>query len=203
MTRDSHPKGRTLKNYTVRKWVSHIEETWHDGGTPVDEPTIKAAVGVLVANPFVGQQVDDLSPLIDPSDELGTELGKRAVALLGGRAVQSYGKGGIAGIDAEQEHLAACVTTVFGNAFRDAVGGGEAWISSVSKVGAPGASIDVPLAHKDALYVRSHYDAVTFSVADGPKADELFVVVAVSTGPRVHARVGGLRADEITGGGLR
>lgn len=192
-----------MNSYRVRKWVSHVEEVWHDGGDPVAEPMIKAAVGVVIENPFAGRRVEDLSPLIDASDELGSELGSRARALLGGRPVQSYGKGGIAGLGAEQEHLAACVTTVFGDAFRDAVGGGEAWISSVTKVAAAGAQVDIPLAHKDALYVRSHYDAVTFSVQDAPKADELFVVVAVSTGARVHERVGGLRPDDISGGGLR
>jgi hypothetical protein len=191
------------EHYAIRKWVSHVEEINHDGGTPLDEPLIKAAVGVIFTNPFAGQRVDDLSPLTTPSAWLGTELGRRAAALLGGREVQSYGKGGIAGLAGEQEHLVACVTTVFGDAFRDAVGGGEAWISSVTKVASAGASIDVPLAHKDALYVRSHYDGVTFSVPDGPKPDELFVAVAVSTGARPHERVGGLHASEITGGGLR
>jgi hypothetical protein len=191
------------QDYAIRKWVSHVEEVRHDGGNPLEFPLVKAAVGVVLLNPFAGRRVDDLSPLTSPSAWLGTELGIRAAALLGGRPVESYGKGGIAGLAGEQEHLVACVTTVFGDAFREAIGGGEAWISSASKVASAGTSIDIPLAHKDALYVRSHYDAVTFSVPDGPKPDELLVVVAVATGGRPHERVGGLRVDEIAGGGLR
>ncbi|ARJ06912.1 hypothetical protein GCM10010988_22470 [Cnuibacter physcomitrellae] len=189
--------------YRIRKWVSTVEEIHHDGGDPLDPPLIKAAVGVVIANPFAGRQVADLSALTDPSAELGTELGRRAVNLLGGRPVESYGKGGIAGLAGEQEHLVACVTTVFGDAFRDAVGGGEAWISSATKTASAGAALDVPLAHKDALYVRSHYDSIAISSPDVPRPDELLVVVAVATGPRVHHRVGGLAASEIIGGGLR
>ncbi|KTS05708.1 amino acid synthesis family protein [Microbacterium testaceum] len=192
-----------MSSYSIRKWVSHVEEVRHDGGEPLSTPLVKAAVGVVIANPFAGQRVQDLSELTEPSAELGRELGARAAALLGGLPVQSYGKGGIAGLAGEQEHLVACVTTIFGDAFREAVGGGEAWISSSSKVAAAGASLDIPLAHKDALYVRSHYDSVMITAPDVPKPDELFVVVGVASGPRPHERVGGLRADEITGGGLR
>jgi hypothetical protein len=190
-------------NYQIRKWVSHVEEISHDGGTPLEVPMIKAAVGVVITNPYAGLWVDDLSPLTDPSAELGTELGARAAALLGGRPVQSYGKGGIAGIGGEQEHLVACVTTIFGDAFRDAIGGGEAWISSTTKTASAGALIDIPLAHKDALYVRANYDSISFGAPDVPRPNELFIVVAVATGGRVHERVGGLTASEITGGGLR
>ena len=188
--------------YRVRKWVSHVEEISHDGGEPIDPPLIKAAVGVVIANPFAGTRTDDLSPLIDSSAELGIELGRRAAALLGGRPVESYGKGGIVGVAGEQEHLVACVTTIFGNALREQVGGGEAWISSVTKVASAGASLDIPLAHKNALYVRSHYDAITLSAPDVPRPDEIFVVVGVATGGRPHHRVGGLDASAITGGGL-
>jgi hypothetical protein len=118
-------------------------------------------------------------------------LGARAVALLGGRPVHSYGKGGIAGTNGEQEHVVACVTTIFGDALRQAVGGGEAWISSASKTAAAGTSIDIPLAHKDELYIRSHYDAMTMAMPDGPRPDEIMICVAVATGGRVHERVGG------------
>jgi hypothetical protein len=188
----------------VRKWISHVEEVWHDGGERLDEPLIKAAVGAVFPNPFAGGGfIEDLSPLIDMSPGLASELGRRAKSLLGGAAVESYGKAGIAGTNGEQEHVVACVTTVFGNAFRDAVGGGEAWISSVTKTGSAGTSIDIPLAHKDALYVRSHYDGITLTAYDAPRPDEILVLVAVASGGRPHERVGGVKATEIQGGGLR
>lgn len=178
------------KHYDVRGWYSSVQEIRHDGGDP-GEPLIKAAVGLIIRNPFAGKFNADLSALIDPSASIGHALGKRVVDLLGGRAAESYGKGGIAGTSGEQEHVVACITTEFGNPLRDEVGGGEAWISSVSKVAAAGTSIDIPLAHKDELYIRSHYDAITFSVPDGPRPDELLICVAAASGPRVHQRAGG------------
>jgi hypothetical protein len=176
--------------YDVRCWHSVVQEIAHDGGRR--GPTlIKAAVGVVFRNPFAGRHVADLSPLIEPSAVLGRVLGRRAVSLLGGRKAQSYGKGGIAGLAGEQEHVVACVTTVFGNALREALGGGRAWISSATKTAAAGTAIDIPLAHKDELYIRSHYDAISISVPDGPRPDELMICVAVASGGRVHERVGG------------
>ncbi|PZO77449.1 MAG: peptide synthetase [Mesorhizobium amorphae] len=178
------------KAYDVRGWYASVQEIRHDGGTG-GESLIKVATGVVIRNPFAGRFVADLSELTGPSAAIGHALGERAVALLGGRPVESYGKGGIAGTAGEQEHVVACVTTVFGDPLRAEVGGGKAWISSVSKVAAAGAYIDIPLAHKDELYIRSHYDAVTFSVPDGPRPDEILICVAVATGGRVHQRVGG------------
>ena len=192
-----------VPGYAVRTWVSQVEQVEHTGGPHADPPLLKVAVGVVIANPFAGRYVEDLAELTDPSARLGTELGERAVALLGGAPAQSYGKGGIAGVNGEQEHVVACVTTVFGDAFRKTVGGGAAWISSASKVGPAGTELDIPLAHKDALYVRSHYDAVTFRAPDGPRPDELFIVVAVASGGRVHDRTGGLRAEDAVGDGIR
>lgn len=179
-----------LSAYEVRCWHSVVQEVEHEGGAR-GPSLIKAAVAVIIRNPFAGKHVADLSPLIRPSAALGAMLGKRAAALLGGRPVQSYGKGGIAGLSGEQEHVVACITTVFGNALREAVGGGEAWISSASKTAAAGTAIDIPLAHKDELYIRSHYDAIAIAVPDGPRPDELLICVAVASGGRVHERVGG------------
>lgn len=176
--------------YDVRCWHGFVQEIEHDGGKPQDA-LIKAAAAVIIRNPFAGSYVEDLSRLIEPSAALGRALGERARALLGGRPVHSYGKGGIAGTSGEQEHVVACVTTVFGDALREAVGGGLAWISSASKIGAPGTTIDIPLAHKDELYIRSHYDAISIAVPDGPRPDELLICVGVASGGRVHARVGG------------
>ncbi len=184
------------KHYEVRGWYSAVHEIRHDGGG-AGVPLLKVAVGVVIRNPYAGKFVPDLSALTDRSPAIGHALGERAVALLGGRPVESYGKGGIAGIAGEQEHVVACVTTVFGNPLREQVGGGKAWISSVSKVGSAGTSIDIPLAHKDEVYIRSHYDAVTFSVPDGPRPDEILICVGVATGPRVHQRVGGKSVAEL------
>jgi Amino acid synthesis len=188
--------------YTVRSWYAQAEEIYEAGGPRLDEPVIKAVAAVVIVNPFAGRWQQDLSALTAPSGALGTELGRRAVALLGGRPVTSYGKGGIAGTAGEQEHVVACVTTVFGDTLRKAVGGGEAWISSASKVAAAGTSLDLPLAHKDALYVRSHYNAVTFPIPAAPRPDELVIAVAVASGGRPHERVGGLRAADAAGDGL-
>jgi hypothetical protein len=182
--------------YEVRAWYSFVQEIHRDGKPADGEPLLKAASAVVIRNPFAGQYVEDLSRLIEPSPALGTELGRRAAELLGGREVESYGKGGLAGTAGEQEHVVACVTTVFGNAFRDAVGGGKAWISSVTKSASAGTPIDIPLAYKHELYVRSHYDAMTITVPDAPRPDELVICVAVATGGRLHQRVGGMTVAE-------
>lgn len=184
------------EHYDIRAWHSFVQETVHDLGPAPAQPLVKAAVAVVIANPFAGRYAEDLSPLTAPSAALGTELGNRAAALLGGRAVESYGKGGIAGVAGEQEHVVACVTTVFGDAFRDAIGGGAAWISSFTKTASAGAQIDIPLAYKDEVYVRSHYDGITIALPDAPRPDELVIIAAVASGGRVNARVGGMTVAE-------
>ncbi len=187
----------TIEGYEIRAWYDFVQEIEHDGGAPGSAPLIKAATGVVIRNPFADHHVADLSKLIVPSPKLGTALGQRAVALLKGRPAESYGKGGIAGTAGEQEHVVACVTTIFGDAFRAAVGGGKAWISSVTKSGAPGTTIDIPLAFKDELYVRSHYDAISIVAPDAPRPNELLICVGVATGGRVHERVGGKTKAEV------
>jgi len=186
--------------YQVRAWHSFVQEIVHELGPAPEQPLVKAAVAVVFENPFAGQWVEDISPLTVFSASLGTELGERAVALLGGRPVESYGKGGVVGVNGEQEHVVACVTTVFGDALRAAVGGGKAWISSATKVAAAGTTIDVPLAFKDEVYVRSHYDAITLTLPDAPRPNELVIIAAVATGGRVNARVGGMTVAEFTAG---
>lgn len=192
-----------MSGFQIRKWFAAVETIEHEGGPRPDRVLKKAVAAVVIKNPFVGSYQEDLSPLTDPSPELGRLLGERAVELLGGDAVESYGKGGIAGVAGEQEHVVACVTTVFGDALRAAVGGGAAWISSATKTGSAGEPLDLPLAYKDALYVRSHYDAVTFRIADAPRPDELLIAVGVASGSRIHNRVGGLTASDAVGDGLR
>jgi len=182
---------------TVRKLWHCVEQTEmppanDDGGGPLR----KVAACAVVANPFAGRgYVDDLSAVFEPSARLGAMLGAESARLLGA-APQSYGKAGIAGFDGEQEHVNACLTSAFGNAFRDALGGARAWISSTTKVAGPGVPIDVPLAFKDEIWVRSHYDTLTVSVPDAPLPGELVVIAAVASRGRLNARLGGMTRAE-------
>jgi len=185
------------EHYEVREWVESKQTVERTLRGRAETPLVKAAVGVLIKNPFAGKWQEDLSALTEPSAALGTVLGERAVSLLGAAAVEGYGKGGMCGSLGEQEHVVACVTTVFGNAFRDAIGGGEAWISSNTKVAGVGAVLDIPLAYKDEVYVRSHYDTVSLWIPDGPRPDELLISVGVSSRSRLDARVGGLTVAEV------
>ncbi|MFI7643942.1 amino acid synthesis family protein [Nonomuraea sp. NPDC049400] len=181
----------------IRKVFSQVEEVRSAAGASDDGgPLRRVAVCVVVKNPYAGQgYVEDLSALVEASGEIGTMLGKEAARLLGD-PVESYGKAGLVGSDGEQEHVNAAVTSVFGNAFRDAIGGGEAWITSVTKPAAPGEVIDVPLAYKDEVWVRSHYDALAVRIPDAPHPDEIVVIAAVANRGRLNARVGGMTAEE-------
>lgn len=186
----------------VRKWVSVVEEIHTDGGPELEQPLRKAAVAAVIANPYAGRWSDSLEELLEPSGELARELVARCVAVLGEPA-QSCGKAAIVGTSGEQEHGVACLTTPFGDALRDGIDG-STWVTSTSKVAAAGASIDVPLAYKDALFVREFYDTVTVCVPDGPRADEIVVVAALANRGRPHHRVGGLAKEDATAGdGLR
>ncbi|MFG1955466.1 amino acid synthesis family protein [Micromonospora sp. NPDC048830] len=159
-------------------------------------PLRKVAACAVVRNPFAGRgHVEDLSEVTAASAELGRLLGKRCIEALGGEA-ESYGKAGIVGVAGEQEHVHAALTSVFGDPFRAAIGGGQAWITSTKKVGTVGTTIDVPLAFKDEIWVRSHYDTVTVAVPDGPLPDEMVVIAAVANRGRIGARVGGLTKEE-------
>ena len=138
-------------------------------------------------------------PLTAASEAIGREISEIAVRLLQPDPPVSYGKAAVVGVDGEQEHGNAMLTTVFGNVMRAAAGGGKAWISSMTKRAAPGATIDIPLAHKDALYVRSHYDGISITLHDAPMPDEIAVIAAYATRGRPNHRVGGLAADKIEG----
>ena len=187
----------------IRKILTSTEEIRALAGRLAGTPLRRVSVAAVLSNPYAGRYVEDLSPLIGWSRGLGDELGALAVQALGAPA-ESYGKGGIAGTSGEQEHANALLTTTFAEGLRKAVGGGKAWISSATKIGPPGTPIDIPLAHKDALFVRSHYDAMEVRVPDAPLPDEIVVIVVVASGARLSARVGGLRAHEIRGeDGLR
>jgi hypothetical protein len=183
----------------IRKTLVFLEEVRSETGKRLSPPLVKIAVAAIVLNPFAGKDQGDLTLLTEASEFIGNEITSRAVKLLAPMKPESYGKAAIIGLSGEQEHGVAMLTTVFGNVMREAAGGGKAWISSMSKRAAPGATIDIPLAHKDALYVRSHYDGITIMLPDAPLHDEIAVICAYATGGRPRARVGGLRADEIKG----
>jgi hypothetical protein len=182
----------------IRKWFSFVEHQIDRSDTRAT-PLRKVAVAAVVENPCAGRQVADLQPMIAASGELGREMGKVLMETLGPYQVQSYGKAGIAGLAGEQEHANALLTTTFANPLRDIVGGGKAWISSFSKRAAPGMPIDIPLASKDALYVRSLYDGMTVMLPDAPQADEIAVIFCVANRGRIGARVGGLKFEDIKG----
>ncbi len=182
---------------TIRKVFSQIEEIRLAAGAHDDGPPLrKVAVCAVVTNPYAGQgYVQNLNALVEASQEIGTMIGTEAARLLSA-PVASYGKGGLVGTAGEQEHVNAALTSVFGNAFRDAIGGGEAWITSVTKPGTPGVVIDVPLAYKDEIWVRSHYDALEVRIPDAPLPDELVIIAAVANRGRINSRIGGMSVDE-------
>ena len=193
-------------NYKIRSWLAFSEEILaNETGQAADGvPVRKLAVVCVLENPYAGRFSQDLSLLVKDSPELGREFGRRLVALAAGGKIASYGKACIVGVEGEYEHGNALLTTAFADPVRDAVGGGKAWISSSGKRGVPGTTIDVPLAHKDALYVRSHYDTMTITLQDAPMPREIAVIFCAATRGRLHARLGGLAAKDIQGkDGLR
>jgi hypothetical protein len=190
----------------IRKLLTIVEETHSEAGRPVAPPTRKAAALAVIANPHAGGYAADLSDLVAIGEELGGILGRRAVAALGIAPAQahSYGKAAIVGEDGELEHAAAILHPKLGGPFRTAVQKGAALIPSAKKRGGPGAAIDVPLGHKDAAFVRSHFDAMEVRVPDAPRRDEIVVAVVVTDSGRPLPRIGGLTADQIEGkDGLR
>src|ERR1700693_6208481 len=190
----------------IRKIVTVVEETYLEMGQTVAPPTRRAAAIAVIENPFAGRYVEDLSPLIAIGEELGDLLSKKAVAALGidGAKAQSYGKAAAVGENGELEHAAAILHPKLGAPVRKVLGTGAALIPSSKKRAGPGTALDIPLGHKDAAYVRSHFDGMEVRVADAPRGDEIVVAIAVTDSGRPHARVGGLRKDQIKGeDGLR
>jgi len=184
----------------IRRMFTMTDEVSYSNDQKSERPLRKVAAIAVVQNPFAGQGfVADLSELTDSSEEIGTQLGQMALAKLAPYEIESYGKGAIIGLDGDQEHGAAMLTTVYGNAMRAALGGGIAWISSMTKKAAPGTPIDIPLAHKDALYVRSHYDGMTLMLPGVPNGNEIAIICCVANRGRLDDRVGGTRASDIQG----
>lgn len=191
---------------SIRKLIVQVDETRLEMGHPVDPPTRRALAMAVIANPCAGRYEENLDALTAIGEELGGLLGQRCVQALGiapGQA-QSYGKAAIVGEAGELEHAAAILHPKLGTPLRTAVGKGAALVPSSKKRGGLGTAIDVPLGHKDAAFVRSHFDAMEARVADAPRANEIVVAVVVTDSGRPLARVGGLRASEIKGeDGLR
>jgi hypothetical protein len=190
----------------IRKLFTIVEDTLQEGGETITPPTRKAAAVAVVWNPCAGRQVVDLSELIELGEHLGGLLGQRAVAALGiaPADAHSYGKAAIVGEDGELEHAAAILHPQLGAPLRRAVGQGAALVPSAKKRGTMGTGIDVPLGHKDAAYVRSHFDAMEVRIPDAPRRDEIVVAVVVTDSGRPRPRIGGLTVTEIDGkDGLR
>ena len=183
----------------IKRTLTFIDEIAQEAGQHIDPPLRKIAVAAIIDNPLAGRFERDLSPLTNASAELGRHICGLAIALLAPHKAESYGKAAIIGMNGEQEHGVSMLTTVFGNVMREAAGGGKAWISSLTKRAAPGATIDIPLAHKDALYVRSHYDGITVTLPDAPLPNEIAIICAYASRGRPNHRVGGLAVSEIKG----
>ena len=190
----------------IRKIAVFVEETHREAGREIAPATRKAVAVAVIENPFAGEYVEDLSPLMDIGAELGGLLGTRAVEALAiaPSEAESYGKAAMVGEAGELEHAAAILHPKLGAPLRKAVEKGAALVPSSKKMGSPGQALDVPLGHKDAAYVRSHFDGVEVRLNDAPRAREIMVAVAVTDSGRPLARVGGLEAKDARGeDGLR
>src|SRR5579883_665668 len=200
-------KGResTMPSVEERKRDVSVEEIYHEGGPVAAKPYRRAAILSVIKNPFAGRYVEEIVGFSDDLKPLGLDMARALIAALGGdpKAIEGYGKGAIVGAAGEIEH-GALWHAPGGYAMREALGGAKAIVPSTKKVAGPGARLDVPITHINASYVRSHFDAVEIGVVDAPRADEILLALAMTTGPRVHNRAGGLKASEIKGvDGLR
>ena len=189
----------------IRKILTIVEEIFHEGGPVAAIPLRRAAALGVIENPFAGRFVENIVGLMDDLRPVGLEMSRRLVQALGGnpKLIEGYGKGAIVGAAGEIEH-GALWHVPGGYAMREVLGGAKAIVASTKKVGGPGARLDVPITHINASYVRSHFDAMEVGLADAPRAGEILLALVMTTGPRVHARAGGLKASEIKGeDGLR
>jgi hypothetical protein len=189
----------------VRKYVTTVEEIFHEGGPRAAMPVKMGSIAAVIRNPFAGRYEANIMPLMDELKPLGLDMSRRLLAALGGdpKSIQGYGKGAIVGSAGELEH-GALWHVPGGYAMRELLGDAKAIVASTKKVGGPGTRLDIPVTHINASYVRSHFSAMEVGTADAPRADELMLILVMTTGARVHERVGGLKASEIKGvDGLR
>ena len=193
-------------NAKIRKIVVNIEETHQEIGRKIVPATRKAVAVAVIENPFANSYQEDLSPLMDIGEELGALLGRKCVEALGitPEQAESYGKSAMVGENGELEHAAAVLHPKMGAPLRKEVEKGAALVPSSKKMGSPGQVLDVPLGHKDAAYVRSHFDGIEVRLNDAPRANEIMVAIAVTDSGRPLPRVGGLTHTDATGkDGLR
>jgi hypothetical protein len=193
-----------MPDVILRKLVASVEEIYHEGGPVADAPIKRASILAIIKNPFAGRYEEDIQGFMEDLRPLGLDMAKKLVELLGGAdQIQGYGKGAIIGEAGELEH-GALWHAPGGYAMRDQLANSNAIVPSTKKVAGVGARLDVPITHVNASYVRSHFDAMEVGVNDAPRANEMALVLVMSTGSRVHSRSGGLEASEIKGeDGLR
>lgn len=194
-----------MAEVVVRKTLVSVEEIFHEGGPVAGRPLKRGAILTVIRNPFAGRYVQEIAGFMEDLKPLGLKMANELIAALGGdrKAIEGYGKGAIVGAAGEIEH-GALWHAPGGYGMREALGGAKAIVSSTKKVGGPGTRLDVPVTHIDASYVRSHFDAIEVGLPDAPRADEIVLALVMTTGPRIHERVGGLKASEIKGeDGLR
>lgn len=184
----------------IRKIATALEEVHHEGGPPAATPLLRGAAMAVIENPFAGRYVENIQSFMEDLKPLGLDLAKRLLALLGGdpTRIEGYGKGSLVGAGGELEH-GALWHAPGGYAMREVLGGAKAIVPSSKKVGGVGARLDVPVTHVNASYVRSHFDSMEIGLNDAPRANEMLVVLVMTTGPRVHNRAGGLAAADING----
>lgn len=181
----------------VRKIVTHVENIYHEGGPAHGNPIKKGAILIVLENPYSGSYVEDITPMMEALKPVGLDAANQLIELLGGvKQIQSYGKGSIVGEAGELEH-GALWHVPGGYAMREKLGEALAIVPSAKKVGGFGARIDIPIGHINAAYVRSHFDAMEVGLPDGPLPNEMVLVLVMASGPRVHARMGGLAASDI------
>ncbi|TIW95845.1 MAG: amino acid synthesis family protein, partial [Mesorhizobium sp.] len=172
----------------VRKFLVQVEEIFHEGGPRAARPLKRGAVVAVIANPFAGRYVEEIAGFMEDLKPLGLDMARRLIDAVGdgGQAIEGYGKGAIVGAGGELEH-GALWHNPGGYAMRELLGNARAIVPSTKKVGGPGTRIDIPITHINASYVRSHFDAIEIGIADAPRSDEMAVILAMTTGARVHA----------------
>lgn len=193
-----------MPDVILRKLITSVEETYHEGGPVADSPVKRASILAIIKNPFAGRYEEDIQSFMDDLKPLGLDMSKKLVQLLGGAEnIEGYGKGAIIGEAGELEH-GALWHAPGGYAMRDQLANSNAIVPSTKKVGGVGARLDVPITHVNASYVRSHFDAMEVGSNDAPRANEMALALVMSTGARIHSRSGGLEASQIKGeDGLR